>query len=139
MIRDYDASEVFIVWGGVTINEFFEDSVVQIGRSNSSFKDMIGCDGEVARLKTKDFRGTITFSLAQTSPANLALSSASISDELIGKAVSPIIVKDNNGNSLYSALESWISKPADSGYNREGDVRVWIIRCRYLLMFSGGH
>ena len=44
-----------------------------------------------------------------------------------------IPVKDNNGNALWMAKESWLTKPAPTEGAKEVPTREWIVECLELL------
>jgi len=138
LTKQYDPKNVSLIFGGFTLSGYADGTFITVNRLNDSFRDIIGCDGEVGRLKTLDGRGDIGVTLLKTSGANLFMSSISNGDEILAKGLLPSFIKDTNGRNVYSASESWILKPGQMTYSKSIDVVVWVIRCKHLIMFTGG-
>ena len=97
--------------------------------------------GDVARARTNDRRGTVTFKLMQTSDTNALLSALRNADLLApnGAGVGALEVRDLQGTTLLSAAEAWIKKMPQTAFDREIGAREWVIRCAVLEGVVGGN
>ena len=139
MLKTYDANEVSVIIGSRVILGLIQGDAVVVARESDAFSDSVGLDGEVTRSANKDKRGTVTITLQQSSDDNDFLSLLSQVDELSGAGTIPLLIRDANGTSLYTASEAWIQKPADGSISQEAGERAWVLRCANLKMFSGGN
>jgi hypothetical protein len=138
----YDPNEVSIVAAGVPVEGGFADGTfVEVDQDSDDFVDVVGVDGDVTRSKTNDRRGTITITLMQSSQSNAVLSALSNIDRKTGNGagVGPLLIKDNQGTTLYAAEKSWIAKPPAAGFDKTAGPRAWKIRCADLERFDGGN
>lgn len=138
-LKTYNAKDVAVVVGARVLTGFAADSKVIVARESDSWTKQVGVDGEVTRSKSNDKTGTITVTLMQTSDDNDYLSSLAAADELGGTGVVNSLVKDSGGRSIHNAAETWIRKPAESGYTNEAGDREWIIDCAQLNMNPAGN
>lgn len=137
-LKSYDPSKVNFIYAGLSIEEFMDGSFITVTRDSPTYRDLIGCDGETTRLKTKDTRGNIVFNLLQTSRSNLKLSAFMLGDETIGQGGLPVLVRDKNGTNLMACAEAWISKPPEIIYSKGVEGRRWSLRCNGLYVLIGG-
>lgn len=140
-LKKYDPSQVTVIFAGIPISGFAEGTFVSAERNEDSFSLYVGADGEVTRAKSNNKSGRVTFTLAQSSLSNDALSAIATVDELspAGDGIAPLLVKDLSGRTIVSALEAWIVKPATSEFGRETSEREWILESGDLTMFVGGN
>lgn len=138
-VKSYNADEVIIIFGGNIISGYADGTFVTIGRDNDGFGLVIGSNGEGCRSRSNDNSGTCEVTLIQSSASNPILSALHQADELAGGGAVPLLVKDNSGNSLYSAETAWVQKFADSEFGREAGSRVWTIRTDWLNVFVGSN
>lgn len=135
----YASNLVQLVFKGVPITGFMDDSFIEVDRNSDSFALLVGADGEVARAAQADKSGTITFRLLQTSASNDYLSAALVVDEATNANAGASMVKDGSGRSLDSSSESWILKPAKKVYGKGIEGREWVLVCGKLLSHVGGN
>jgi len=138
-VRTYDAAKVVLIIGGVPISGFADGTFSTAERTSDTYAMVSGADGIVSRAKTNDFTGSLTITLAQTSPSNSYLSGLAIVDENTGAGVVPILCKDNSGNSLYFSASGWIRKPATAEFGKEISDREWVFDLAKLEIFSAGN
>jgi len=136
-IDTLDPKDISVIVGGRIIDGFGEDQV-EVSREANQIEDEVGADGDVARWVTNDRRGTIRITLLPTSRSNLFLSGLAVADELTGKTLVPIIIKDQRGNDLHVAANAWVRKMPDTKYRKGIEMRVWELRTNVLEMFVGG-
>ena len=138
----YDANEVLVSIAGIPVESGYDDGeFLRIEQEADDFLDKAGTDGEVTRSKSNDRRATISIILMQSSLGNSLLSGLNNIDRSAGNGagVGPLLVQDNQGTSLYTAAECWISKPPDVSFDREPTAREWTLRCANLIRFDGSN
>lgn len=138
-LKTYDPKNVSVAFGGVLLGGFAEGSVVTAKRMNPTWSSKSGTDGEVVRSRSNDKRGEIKVSLMQTSGSNLVLSGMLAIDEATNGGVYPLLIKDNNGKTVWGAAEAWIQGFPDSQFEGEAGAREWTIECAELLGVEGGN
>ncbi len=140
-VKVYDADQVKLTIAGFSIESGFADGeFLRVEQEADDFTDVAGTDGEVTRSKTNDRRATITVLLMQTSSGNQALSALSNVDREApnGAGITPILIADKNGDTLYAASSCWIQKPPDAAFDREATSREWTLRVGDLKRFDAG-
>jgi hypothetical protein len=137
--KTYDAKKVVCIVGGAILSGFSDGDMVSVERNEDTFTLQVGTDGEGTRSKTNNRSGRFTFSLMQTSAANLALTAIAKLDELGNAGAVPILVKDVNGTSAYGASVAWLVKPPAAAFGREADVREWVFETGELEWAEGGN
>lgn len=135
----YASNLVQLVFKGVPITGFMDDSFLDVERNSDSFSLMVGADGEVARAAQADKSGKITFRLLQTSASNDFLTAALATDEATNVNQGAVMVKDGSGRSLSSSAEAWIVKPAKKVFAKGIEGREWVIECGKLVTIVAGN
>ncbi len=138
----YDPNEMTIVVAGIPIEGGFADGAfIEVVQEADDFIEVVGADGDVTRSKTNDRRATITITLMQSAEANALLSALSTLDVNTsnGAGVGPMLIKDNQGTSKFTAEKSWISKPPDAAFDKTAGPRAWKIRVAKLVRFDGSN
>ena len=138
MAKNYDPKQVAISIGSSLLTGFADGTFVTVARNNDTWVGVSGASGEYTRAKSNDRSGTITITLLQSSVSNSILQGFATADELTSSGTFPVLVKDNNGNDLYSAEIAWIQKPSDAEFGKEVGEREWIIETSELIMAHGG-
>jgi hypothetical protein len=127
-IRTYNAAKVTVIFNGFNVTGFADGTFINITQQNDGITTQVGADGELARAVNTDRRCTVTVTLQQTSPANDFFSSMYSIDLLTcGGRIGPVLVQDLCGDTLFSASEAWIVKPADVEFGKEVMTRAWAI------------
>lgn len=137
-LHTYDPLQIVIVFGGLQIQGYAEKSFVKVARSEDTWSDQVGADGEMTRVRSRNKSGTITITLVAGAPSNKDLAAIAVADEQFGTGVKTIAVRDLNGLDLHKAEKAWIKKPPEADYSNEAGDREWVIRCKDLDTFSGG-
>ena len=137
-LRTFDPKEVSIIFGEYIIRGFAETQI-SVARDNAAYEMVIGADGEATRVKSNDRSGTITITLQQSSPSNDDLSTIALADELSNTGLRPFYMKDNLGNSLYSAATAFIEQIPEASFGKTANDRTWIIKTDNLVAFLGGN
>lgn len=137
-MKNYAPDDIVVTIGTHVAGGFADGTFVTVARQNDSFSSTAGADGEVARARSNDKRGTITLTVLQTSLTNRFLSTLLLLDENTGGGIVPVVVRDRNGNTLHVASEAWVQKPADAAYSKEIESREWVLECAVLEYFEDG-
>ena len=112
---------------------------LQVAYNADAFTEFVGIDGEGAWIANADMSARITMTFQQSAAANGILSGLHIADRLSpGGLVLPLLVKETNGSTVYSAARARIIKMADGIWSDGGAVRVWVLSTTKLRGFVGG-
>lgn len=68
MVRTYNAKQSTVIVGGRYITGFAEGSMVEWEKNEDNFESKVSAQGDVGIAIRNDTRGTVTITLAQTSP-----------------------------------------------------------------------
>ena len=96
-LKKYDPKDIIITVGPHIVSGYADGTFVSVARQGDSFSSIAGADGEVARARSNDKRGTITLTLMQTSRTNAYLSGLVAVDEETGNGVVPVTVRNAKG------------------------------------------
>lgn len=127
---------------GIPISSGYADGVFcEIEQEEDDFGHKVGTDGSTTRFKTLNANADIKVHLMQSSDGNAALSAVNNLDKLgqNGAGVGPMLVRDRQGTSLYTAAHCWVRKPPDVAFAREAGDRVWTLHCSDLMRLDGGN
>lgn len=138
MAKTYDPKDYSLIVGGHIVEGFADGTFLTVARNNDTWALSMGSDGEGARAKSNDKSGTFVFTLMQTSKSNDALSAFHNQDEINNSGQVPVLVKDNNGNTVLEATTAWVRKPADVELGKEITNREWTIETDKLFMLVAG-
>ena len=136
----YDADQISLSFMGIPIDSGYADGeFLTIEQAEDDFVAKVGTDGEVTRSKTNNRLATIKVKLMLTSSGNSALSALNNLDRATpgGAGVGPMLVRDRQGTSLYTASKCWISRPPDVSFDREPTAREWTLQAANLVRFDG--
>jgi hypothetical protein len=140
-VKIYDPGSVIVVFGTLNLSGFSDGTMVRVERDEDAFTKKVGADGECTRTRNRNRCGSVTVTLMQSSASNLALAALLTADELTpgGTSILPITVKDNQGNSLHTALDAWIRKTPSAEYAKEVGSREWVIDTGKMVNIEGGN
>lgn len=136
-----DPSQYTLSVAGFNITGYGPGTFITVTRDEESFRDQAGADGEVARIRNKDKRGTIKVSLMQTSASNDILAALAAADDIGGAGSGSVLLKDNSpsGRMIIQSETGWVKKQPEVQLGDEVQIREWEIRCSRLEMFVGGN
>jgi len=137
-MRDYDPKKVIVVVAGVPMKGFGSGTKVSISKEADDWNLHMGTDGEGTRGRVNDESGTITITLAASSPSNGILTTMREADKIAGAGVKPVMVKDMLGTTLVLAAQAWILKPPDIEFGTEVGEYEWVFKTHNLKIFAGG-
>lgn len=138
-LSTYDPSQVFVTYGGFTLQGFAEGSMVSVERNENAYNLYIGSDGEGARSKSNNKSAVITIRLMQTSDSNDILTSIAKMDETANAGSLPFMIKDGNGRTLLIAENCWIQKIPVIDFGKEVVEREWKLETDNIEVFTGGN
>lgn len=133
---NYAADQVIVVWNGVNINGFADDTFVEIERDEDGFALLNGALGDVTRARMLARAGKITITLMAHAPVNTQLAALAQKDESFGDGYGPIMVKDLTNNMLASGAEAWIIKRPKIERAKEGGTVQWVFAVAYLSLLE---
>jgi hypothetical protein len=137
MFATYSPNKIQMVWNAIPMLAFMDGSFVTVERTADGFTRTPGAHGDVTRVQSHDRGGSVTVSLMWQSPTNDLLSAAARTDELYGTETGPLLVKDLNGTSLFTAEVAWIRKVPTSEFGTDAPSREWIFDCAEIEMLVG--
>ena len=123
MVTQYDSKNVNIVVGGVYLTGFAEDNLVSVEKMEDNSTYSVGAQGDVVQNVVNNPLGTITVTLAQTSPQVPYL------NDLANRATQvEVWVNDKNTNgSVAGGTKCVVNKPAVAEYGAEVGSREFVI------------
>lgn len=133
-VRSYNPKDLVVIAAGEIIEAFADGTFVSIERNEDSANLAVGSQGDATRTITNNRSGRVTLTLLQTSPSNATLNAQLKALELAGGGIFSVLVKDNSGLDICSALTAWIVKPPVMDYSNENSNREWIIETDVLEM-----
>lgn len=140
-VKEYDPTKIAVVFAGIPIKGFADGEMLTVEYDTDTFSDVAGTDGEVARARSSDYRGTITFKLLMTSATNARLSALRNLDITTpgGAGVGSLTITNLlNRATEHHADDAWIASPPPASYDRTVGSREWKIRCARIDGFEGG-
>jgi hypothetical protein len=140
-VKTYDPSHVSMFYGVIEMQGFAQDAAITVEHDEDDWSLVVGVDGEGTRSKTSNKSATITVSLMQSSAVNVLLSAERELDNNTpgGTGGFPILIKDNNGTTVFAAESAWIQKAPTAELNREATTREWVFRTDALNALHGGN
>lgn len=138
-VRTYDPNQVIVTFMGVPITGFAEGTFVDIKPSGDAFTKSRGADGGIDRTNNNVFDYEVALTLKQTSPSNEVLSAALAADRLSNAGTGILVVKDNNGTSLFTAAQAWIRKEPDQPWAEKLGTREWTFDTGVAANLVGGN
>ena len=127
-IQTYAPGEVHVSFKGKTVTGF-GDEIVSVKRNEMLFTTVVGADGEVTRVKNSNKTGEVKITVKQTSAANALLGAIVEKDEITGDQVGALMIKDNNGHTMWSG-EGWLAGwPEAVDRGKDAKDQIWTIHC----------
>lgn len=137
MAKTYDPKDYSLIIGGHIVEGFADGTFMTAARNNDTWALTMGADSEGARAKSNDKSGTYVFTLLQTSLSNTVLSGFHNADELNNGGQVPVLIKDNNGDTVIESATAWVRKPADVELGKEITNREWTVETDNMSMLVG--
>ena len=138
-VRTYDPSKIIVTFGGVPLSGFSEGTFVSIKRSGDVFTKVKGADGGIDRVNNCNYAFEVTFTCKQTTPTNEYLSGLLAADQLSNAGTLPLVVKDNLGSTIFTAMQAWIKKDPDVDFADKLSDRTWTFDTGPAVLLAGGN
>lgn len=138
-VYTYSPEENRVEVAGQLMSGFEDGTYIEVAPAEQLYNKHTGADGRTSRARTANRTGTITITLARTSPSNDVLSAIMLLDESADAGVVPIYIKDGKGNSRHFSLSSWIRERPTASDSKNIEPRVWIFDCARIDSFIGGN
>jgi hypothetical protein len=136
----FDPDQHDVLFALVPMSGFATDTMVTIEEDEQAFTLVKGVDGAISRSKNLGQTALVTIHLMSTSKSNAVLSALHEQDKLAagGAGVSPILIRDRNGASVFASDKSWIEGMPTVTRGKEANAREWKIRViNYTMLESG--
>lgn len=137
-MHNYDPGQHFINFANIRITGFADGTYLTVERMTEAYTSVSGASGEVARIRSRDKRGSIKFSLMATSSDNDRLSAVAAKDELDGTGVGVLSMTDGNGTTVVTGSNTWIKKYPSLELSKDMPNRDWELECENLEILVGG-
>lgn len=124
-MRTFDPKDINVIVGRVVLTGFAEDTFVTAERMEDTFTEYVGAKGEVSMSETSNNTGEITVVLENTSPSVRYLNG--LANKKGPAAIVPVQIVDLNDNSIISATEARVRKPATYEGGKEINEREFVI------------
>lgn len=141
-LKVYSAAEITFNFSGIPIDSGRgDDEFVEIAKGEDTYTYKAGVDGEGTRSESKNSYHKVTLTLMRTSQGNAILSAIHNGDMAIpgGAGVAPILIRDRQGASVFTAAEAWIIKIPDNTYSKEANTVKWEFGVHAPINFVGGN
>ena len=137
-LKVYDPNQVGVIVGVSPMQGFAEDSMVTIDMEDSQYNLATDINGDPTRFKSNKSIAKITLRLTQSSPSNDILSALVELDRINNSGVFPLMIKDNNGSSLFTSTAAYIEQVPSVDFGNENKNREWVIVATNVSKFIGG-
>lgn len=115
MTTVYDPKKVTVIYDGMVITGFADDSMIEAEKNEDNITPHVGVLGEVSIAINADNTGTVTISLANTSPFIKILA-----EKARANTVAPLSIIDMNENGVnIGGTEAVIIKPPNVTIGKE--------------------
>lgn len=115
MATVYDPKKVTVIYDGMVITGFADDSMIEAEKNEDNITPYVGVLGEVSIAINADNTGTVTMSLANTSPFIKILA-----EKARANTVAPLSIIDMNENGVnVGGTEAVIIKPPNVTIGKE--------------------
>lgn len=139
LVKTFNPKDVVISLGGIPLSGYADGEFANIEATSDDFQMSTGADGDTSRVKLNDASGTLTLTLAMTSPSNDILSGFRSLDVRTGQGVVPLILKDLSGRTTLFSANAWVRRPPTTGFGKEISTREWTIDLADMNLVVGGN
>lgn len=138
-VRTFDPGQVALTFGALIVTGFADGSFVRFTPGSPAFTKLVGAQGDVTRVRSRNRTGRIEFTLQQTAPLNDVLSSLLILDQQGISQVAPVALKDLLGTTSVIAEQGWIESVPDVEFSDSAVGRTWAFDLGQALVVVGGN
>jgi hypothetical protein len=133
----YDPNSLSVVFGGVPMSGFAEDSMLTIERENPLYKVTTDIHGVMSRCKINKDMTKITITLTQSSYSNNVLSNFVEMDRLSNSGVFPVSIKEPTGTTLFACTHAFVLESPKVEFASEEKTREWVIQASGVTQYIG--
>lgn len=126
-VKTYNSRKVITALGSHAVTGLADDSFITIEEKGEGVISKTGCDGEVARAVDPCEQYIVKLVLLQTSATGKYLQSKYLRDKSTGEGTFPLLIKDLNGGTVFSAETAWVQKQPSRVYGKDTNNREWTI------------
>lgn len=139
LTRKYAPDDVAIVVGTQPVTGVKSGTFVEVDRAVDMAELDVGSDGEVTLIINPNQSGTMKLTVQQSSPINDYLSTLSqqLQAKNLSAAVVPFTLNDKNGNTICSAQQAVVKKPAKVTFADKTEGWEWTLLTGYLNIQPG--
>lgn len=137
-LHEYSPDYVDIIYGGIPITGFADNSFIEIELEEDDFKKQVGSLGDVTRTRSLNRSGKITITLMDAAPVNSLLMAFARTDRRIGGGFKPFSFVDRSSETVAVATEAWVMKIPKVGRAKESGNTVWVFEAAFLDIEVGG-
>lgn len=138
-LSTFDPKSVIITIGRNPISGYADGTFLEITADNQQFTKVTGADGYTTRVKSNNYGGVLTLTLAQSSPSNDYLSGLLNLDRTVNGGVVPILIKDLSGTTVIFSATGWIQQFPDISFGNEMNTRAWTFDLADVDILVGGN
>lgn len=138
-LHTFDPKSVIVTIGGVPMSGYADGTFLEVTADDQQFTKVVGADGFTTRVKSNNYGGVMTLTLAQSSPSNDVLSGFLALDRASNAGVVPILIKDLSGTTIIFSATGWIQQFPDVTFGNEMNNRAWAFDLADLTLLIGGN
>lgn len=138
-VTTYDPKKCIVIFGGLEIAGFSEDSIIELEPLGDGIKSFVGCDGETARSIDPNQNWKATITLMASSSSNDALSVIHTADLSTGTGILPLLFKDLSGTTTFYASQAWITQKPNITREKELGECEWLLETGPADVLVGGN
>lgn len=135
----FDPKSVVVTIGDFPVSGYADGTFLEIVADTQQFTKVVGADGFTTRVKSNNYGGVMTLTLAQSSPSNDFLSEILTADRTLNAGIVPILIKDLLGRTVIFSATGWIQQFPDIAFGNEINNRAWTFDLSDIDMFIGGN
>ncbi len=135
--KHYNPKDVVIIFGPVIVEGIADGTFVEVEPNEDAVSLYIGGDGKGTRAMSNNRSGTVKVTLSQASKTNEQLSVQHEIDRSTGGGVWPLMIKDLNGTTLFTAATAWVKRQPNASFGTKIETRQWVLESDDLKPFHG--
>lgn len=136
-IKTYAPQDVVVAWGGAPITGFADDTFVEATFNSDLTDEVIGAQGEVALTKIANYTGTVTITLLQNAPANLALANVYLKDQRASDVSrANLTITDPSGSLLMECQDAHLKTFAPVTLGAGQNAKSWTFFVSNMIPFG---
>lgn len=132
----YSSRKLSVAWSGIPFEGLAPDTAVEFSQNADITDEEVGADGLTSISVLPDQSGTVTVTLQQNSPTNIALSGIVNAQRAEGDIyISDLVILDPAGGSIALCSNCHIKTPPSVGFGSTatGQTREWVFYIENVL------